>query len=69
LKESEPMATDGDRENKEPTELAPSPETRTIQELIDAGYAGHVRGSDGGAMIEVEPPRSPEEAVTRKWQQ
>jgi hypothetical protein len=43
-------------------------ETRTIQQLIDAGYAGHVRGSGGGAMIDVEPPRSPEEAEQWKWQ-
>jgi hypothetical protein len=43
-------------------------ETRTIQELIDAGYAGHVRDSDGGAEIDVHPPRSPEEAAQWKWQ-
>ena len=44
-------------DTEEPTE------TRTLQELIDAGYAGHVRGSDGGAEIDVHPPRSPEEAA------
>jgi hypothetical protein len=43
-------------------------DSRTLQELIDAGYAGHVRGSDGGAEIDVRPPRSPQEAAQWKWQ-
>ena len=43
-------------------------ETRTVQELIDAGYVGHVRGSDGGAETNVHPPRSSEEAAQWKWQ-
>ena len=43
-------------------------ETRTVQELIDEGYADHVRGSNGGAEIDVHPPRSPEEAARWKWQ-
>jgi hypothetical protein len=43
-------------------------ETRTIQEPIDAGYAGHVRGSDGGAEIDVDLSRAREEAVRWKWQ-
>jgi len=50
------------------TEAEEPTETRTIQQLIDAGDVGHVRGSDGGAIIDVDPPRSPEEAATRKWQ-
>jgi hypothetical protein len=57
MEESDALGTDDGAE--EPTE------TRTVQQLIDAGYAGHIRGSDGGAMIDVEPPRSPEEA---RWQ-
>lgn len=44
-------------------------ETRTLQELIDAGYVGHVRGSDGGAIIDVDPPRTPEEAAQWTWQE
>jgi len=30
-------------------------DTRTLQELIDAGYVSHVRDSDGGARINVHP--------------
>jgi hypothetical protein len=66
------MATDNqsapnsEGETEELTE--PVTETRTLQELIDAGYADHVRGSDSGAMIDVHPPRSPEKAARWKLQ-
>jgi hypothetical protein len=59
---TEPLPGTDDGTTEEPAE------TRTLQELIDAGYAGHVRGSDGGAEIDVHPPRSLEEAEQWKWQ-
>jgi hypothetical protein len=61
MEETDAPGTDDGAE--EPTE------TRTVQQLIDGGYAGHVCGSDGGAMIDVHPPRSPEEAERWKWQE
>lgn len=61
------MATDGDREDKEPTELAPAPETRTIQELIDAGYVGFLKGTDGAATVDPILPDDPEEAEKLRW--
>ena len=72
LNEATTMATDNhtapDNEGDTEELTEPAPESRTIQELIDAGYVGHVRGSDGGAMTNLNPPRMPEEAATRKWQ-
>ena len=59
---TKPMPGADDSATEEPKD------SRTLQEPIDAGYAGHVRGSDGGAEIDVHPPRSPEKAARWKWQ-
>jgi hypothetical protein len=49
-------------------ELTDQPtETRTIQELIDAGYVGFLAGSDGGAIVDPILPDDPEEAEKLKW--
>jgi hypothetical protein len=43
------------------------PESRTIQELIDAGYASFLAGSDGGAIVDPILLDDPEEAEKLKW--
>lgn len=59
----------GDRMAPETEGAAEQPaDSRSVQQLINTGYAGHVRGSDGSAEIDVHPPRSAEEAVKWKWQ-
>ena len=47
--------------------IEPATETRTIQELIDAGYVGFLAGSDGGAIVDPNMPNDPEEAEKVKW--
>jgi hypothetical protein len=42
-------------------------ETRTVQQLIDAGYVGFLAGSDGGAIVDPILPDDPEEAEKLKW--
>lgn len=42
-------------------------ETRTIQELIDAGYVGFLAGSDGAAIVDPILSHDPEEAEKLKW--
>jgi hypothetical protein len=56
-----------DRKNKAPAPELPK-ETRTLRELMRAGYVGHVEGTDAGAEIDVHPPRSLGEAARWKWQ-
>lgn len=56
---------DNEDDTKEPTE--PAPESRTVQQLIDAGYVGFLAGSDGGAIVEPILPDDPEEAEKLKW--
>jgi hypothetical protein len=49
-------------------ELTDQPtESRTIQELIDAGFVGFLAGSDGGAIVDPILPDDPEEAEKLKW--
>jgi hypothetical protein len=52
---------DDDELTEQPTE------TRTIQELIDAGYVGFLAGSDGGAIVDPILPDDSEEAEKLNW--
>jgi len=44
-----------------------STETRTVQQLIDAGYVSFLTGSDGGAIVDPILPDNPEEPEELNW--
>lgn len=48
-------------------EEEPEPETRTVQELVDEGYVGFIRGSDGFAIVDPILPVRPEEVEKLRW--
>jgi hypothetical protein len=41
--------------------------TRSIQELVDAGYVGFLAGTDGGAIVDPILPDDAEEPEKLEW--
>jgi hypothetical protein len=48
-------------------EPEPAPETRTVKQLIRAGYVGFLKGSDGCAIVDPIMPENQEDSAKLKW--